>query len=147
MFMVFLIFILPVLLVLMSITFLVVIVIIFLIVVRFLVELIWTVTSIICKLPCDDARLVWCKDDILLTYTIAISLDLRRHTGQLPGLGGETSPAAVDCCHHVIRVQFAPAGGEGGLGGGVVGGPGHEAVGFLLEWKWLAQSREQYRRG
>ena len=46
MFMVFLIFILPVLLVLMSITFLVVIVIIFLIVVvRFLVELIWTVSS------------------------------------------------------------------------------------------------------
>ena len=145
MFMVFLIFILPVLLILVSIPFPIVIVIIFLIVldIRLMVELICTVGSIICKLPCDDARLVWCKDDILLTYTIAVSLVLRRHTGQLPGLGGETSPAAVDCCHHVTRVQFAPAGGEGGLGGG----PGHEAVGFLLEWKWLAQSREQYRRG
>ena len=45
-------------------------------------------------------------------------------------------------------VQLALAGGEGGLGGDVVdGGPSHEAIGFLLEWKWLAQSRERYRRG
>ena len=66
---------------------------------------------------------------------------------EMPGLGGETSPAAVDRCHHVTKAQLAPAGGEGGLGGGVVGGLGHEAVGFLLEWKWLAQSRERYRRG
>ena len=33
----------------------------------------------------------------------------------------------------VTKAQLAPAGGEGGLVGGAVdGGPGHEAVGFLL---------------
>ena len=51
----------------------------------------------------------------------------------MPGLGGETSPAVVDRCHHVTEAQLHPAGGRGGLSGDVVVGPSYEAGGFLLQ--------------